>query len=204
MTEQLVSMLLGTVMITALYGFFRGQLFQLVSQENKTATLEDARGALDIIVRDLRNAGSWGSGSVPLETGGHDDPDSDADAVCNRVYAATKSRVHVQMDFNGNGTCADTDPRENIVYELTGPTATCPGTHIIRRNGDCLVANVTTVPSGRLFSFFDSAGTDLGETPAPAAVRRIRIAFGVETKNPDPQGGGKLSSILSTSVDLRN
>jgi hypothetical protein len=204
LTEQLASILLGMVMITGLYGFFRGQLFQLVSQENKTATLEDARGALDIIVRDLRNAGSWGTGSVPLETGGDDDPDADADEVCNRVYAATKSRVHVQMDFNGNGNCTDTDPRENIVYELTGPTSTCPGTHIIRRNGDCLVANVRTVPSGKLFGFFDSEGTDLGETPARAAIKRIRIAFAVETRNPDPQVGGKLSSILSTSVDLRN
>jgi len=202
--EQLISMLLGAVMITALYGFFRNQLFQLLSQENKTATLEDARGALDIMVRDLRNAGSWGAGSVPLETVGHDDPDSDADSVCNRVYAATKSRVHVQMDLNGNGTCADSDPRENITYELTGPTSTCAGTHIIRRNGDCLVANVITTPSGKLFSFFNGEGIDLGDTPARAAVKRIRIAFAVQVKNPDPQVGGYLTSIVSTSVDLRN
>ncbi|MDP2604214.1 MAG: hypothetical protein Q8S00_16735, partial [Deltaproteobacteria bacterium] len=69
LVESLVSLLLGTVMITGLYGFFRSELFHHLSQEAKTATLEDARGALDIIVQDLRNAGSWGTGTAPPESG---------------------------------------------------------------------------------------------------------------------------------------
>ena len=142
--EQLVALLLGTVVIASLYEFYRAELFRTISQEAKTSTLEDARGALDIIVRDLRNAGSWGTGSAPPERGGADDLNNDADTDCNRVYAASGGMVHVQMDLNGNGSCADTEPRENVRYELTGPTSTCPGTTIIRRNGDCLVANVKT------------------------------------------------------------
>src|SRR5712691_2354524 len=87
--EQVVALLLGSVVVMALYGFYRAQLFQTLAQETKTSTLQDARGALDIIVRDLKNAGSWGNnGSLPLETGVGDDPDNDPDGVCNRVYAA--------------------------------------------------------------------------------------------------------------------
>jgi hypothetical protein len=67
--EQLVALLLGTVIIASLYEFYRAELFRTISQEAKTSTLEDARGALDIIVRDLRNAGSWGTGSAPPERG---------------------------------------------------------------------------------------------------------------------------------------
>src|SRR3972149_10616017 len=85
--ESLVSLLLGTVMITGLYGFYRSELFHHLSQEAKTATLEDARGGLDIMVRDLKNAGSWGPGTAPPESGS-DDPDGDADFICNRVYPA--------------------------------------------------------------------------------------------------------------------
>lgn len=202
--EQMAALLLGSVMIIALYGYFRTTLYQLVSLETKTATLEDARGALDIMVRDLKNAGSWGNGSVPAETGTADDPDSDSDTVCNRVYAATGSLLHVQMDLNGNGNCADNDPRENIRYELAGPTATCAGPNIIRRNGDCLVANVVPLATGKIFSYYDAAGIDLGDTPERESIKRVKIAFIVQVKNPDPRLGGNLTSSLSGGVKLRN
>jgi type II secretory pathway component PulJ len=202
--EQLMSLLLGAAMITSLYGYFREELYHMVSLETKTATLEDARGALDIMIRDLKNAGSWGTGSAPTETGVADDPNNDADVVCNRVYAATPTLIHVQMDLNGNADCADTDPRENIRYELTGPTATCAGPYILRRNGDCLVANVVPETTGKLFTYYDANGADLGNMPVPAIIKRVRIAFAVQVKSPDPRSGGTLASGLSNSVEFRN
>ncbi|MGH7926674.1 MAG: hypothetical protein ACREQV_02645, partial [Candidatus Binatia bacterium] len=186
------------------YSFYRAELFQILTQETKTATLEDARGALDIIVRDLKNAGAWTNGIPPGETGTVDDLETDSDSICNRVYAATPTKIHVQMDLNGNGNCADLDPRENIVYELTGPTSTCSGSKIIRRNGDCLVANVTTHSAGKLFSYFDASGADLGATPPFATIKRIGIAFAVRAKNPDARSSAHIASELSTSVKLRN
>jgi Tfp pilus assembly protein PilW len=202
--EHLLALLLGSVVITSLYGFYRAELFRTISQENKTETLEDARGALDIMVRDLRNAGSWGAGTAPSETGAGDDPYNDVDLVCNRIYAASPGMIHIQMDINGNGNCADTDPRESIRYELTGPTSTCPGTSIIRRNGDCLVANVKTGEAGKLFTYYDTTGADLGDTPTLSEVKRIRVGFAVQVKNPDPQVGGNMTTTLSTGIHLRN
>ena len=203
--EQMVALLLGSVMITSLYGYFRSNLYQQLSIETKTATLEDARGGMDIMLRDLRHAGSWGRGIAPNEIGGVDDPDNDADTVCNRVYAATASMIHIQMDLNDNGNCADTDsPEENIRYELTGPTSTCAGPNIIRRNGICLVANVVVPVAGKLFSYYDADGADLGDTPAPDSIKRVRIAFAVQVKNPDPRLTGNLASTLSSSVEFRN
>lgn len=203
--EQLVSLLIGAVMITSLYGYFRNELYNSLVLDVKTAALEDARGALDIISRDLKNAGSWGSGSVPLETGtGADDPNSDSDNVCNRVYAANAGMLHVQMDLNGNDKCADTDPRESIRYELTGPTSTCPGIHIIRRNGDCLIANVVPQSPGKIFTYYDADGNDLGNTPIRDSIKRVKIAFSIQLKNPDPKLAGNLGAALSTSVEFRN
>jgi hypothetical protein len=204
LTEQLLALLLGSVLVMFLYAFFRAELFQLAAQETKTATLQDARGALDIIVRDLKNAGSWGTGSAPAEIGGSDDPDNDSDTVCNRVYAASDRFIHIQMDLNGNDNCADSDPRENIRYELTGPTAVCPGPSIIRRNGDCLVAGITTASVGRLFAYFDEEGTELGGSPPLSAIKIIRVAFSIQSKHPDPKVGGKLGSTVSTRIRLRN
>jgi hypothetical protein len=204
LTEQLGALLVGSVLVSSLYGFFRSELFHLTTQETRTAILQDARGALDIMVRDLKNAGSWGTGRAPAETGGSDDPNNDSDTVCNRVYAASDRLIHVQMDLNGNDNCADIDPRENIKYELSGPTAVCPGPSVIRRNGDCLVGGVTTAPAGKLFTFFDGNDTDLGGNPPLTAIKAIRIAFSVQMKHPDPKVGGNLASPVSTRIQLRN
>lgn len=204
LVENLASLLLGAVILTGLFGFYRSELYHHLTQEAKTTTLEDARGALDMMVQDLRNAGSWGTGSAPTERGGEDDPEQDSDLVCNRVYAASERMIHVQMDLNGNGNCADAEPRENIRYELTGPTSSCPGPNIIRRNGDCLIAGVTTANGARLFRFYDIAGAELGDPPPPSAIKRVAIAFAVQLKNPDPGRGGYVSSTLSTSVEFRN
>jgi Tfp pilus assembly protein PilW len=203
LAEQVIALGLGALMMTGLFGYFRSEVLHLRSLETRTTTMEDARGALDIMIRELRNAGSWGTGNAPLETGNADDPDGDADFVCNRVYLATPSRLHVQMDLNGNGNCVDLEPRENIRYELTGPTATCPGATIIRRSGDCLVASVVA-GTGGIFRYYDGAGNDLGVAPSLAAIRRVRIAFSVQVKNPDSRVGGNLTTSLSSSVEFRN
>jgi len=47
--EVLMAALCGMIVMGALYGFFQEQLYSLLSQEAKTATLEDGRGALDIM-----------------------------------------------------------------------------------------------------------------------------------------------------------
>ncbi len=204
LTEQMVSLLIGSAMIISLYAYFRAEIYHSLKIELKTGAIEDTRGALDIMTRDLKNAGSWGSGSVPLELGGADDPDNDSDGVCNRVYAARPGMIHIQMDLNGNGNCADVDPRENVRYELAGPTSTCPGPHIIRRNGDCLIANVVPSTTGKIFSFFDRDGNSLGDVPPPNSIKRVKIEFAVEVKNPDPKLAGKLSAALASSVEFRN
>lgn len=201
--ENLVALLLGSIMMISLYAYFRSEIYHLLIVETKTAVLEDARGALDMMLRDLRNAGSWGSGTVPAETGGADDPANDADTICNRIYAAGPGLIHVQMDLNANGTCVDDEPRENIRYELGGPTAPCPGKYVLRRNGDCLVANVVPV-SGKIFTFYDGHGADLGPTPELAAIKRIRIDFSVQARHPDPKLSGTLHSSVKGSIELRN
>jgi type II secretory pathway component PulJ len=202
--EQLAALLLGTIIITSLFGFYRTELLHLLAQETRMATLEDARGAMDIISRDLKLAGSWGTGSAPAETGLGDDPDGDEDSACNRVYRATERVIQIQMDLNGNGNCADLEPRENIRYELGAPTSTCPGVTVLRRNGDCLVAHVTAQNSGKLFRYYDENGLQLADSPPVAAIKRIGISFAVGIKQTDSKTGANLTSTLSNSVELRN
>lgn len=202
--ENMIALVLGSIMMIALYAYFRSETYHALLVETQTAVLEDSRGALDMMLRDLKNAGSWGNGAVPAETGFGDDPAYDADTLCNRIYAAAPTLIHIQMDLNGNGTCADLDPRENIRYELGSPTTACPGNRVIRRNGDCLVANVVPPFSNKIFTFLDRNGADLGNAPNLEAIKRIRIEFAVQAKHPDPRRSHSVTSSLSSSIELPN
>ncbi len=194
--ELLVAALFGMIVIATLYGFFRDQLFNLLSQEAKTATLEDARGALDLMVHELRNAGSWATeGTAP--TG------------CQRIVTATATSIHIQADLDGqlvNGVPnCNSATGEDVTYDLSSATFTCPGS-IIRRNGDCLVANVVT-PTVSLFTYFDSNNTQLAASPPVGNIKRVKITFGVQVQNPNPNARAAnpyVRSTLSSSAEFRN
>lgn len=193
--ELLNAALCATVVLSALYGFYREQLVYLLLQETRTATLEDARGALDIIVRELRNAGSWGKGPAP--------------AGCKGIVAATATLVRIQADLNGDGDCdgaADSERGEDVTYDLSKGTDTCPGT-ILRRNTFCLVANVKVAPGEPLFTYFDANDSELAQNPPLDSIKRVKIRFSVEVPDPTPQGkksGKTIRSTLSSGVEFRN
>jgi len=56
----------------------------------------------------------------------------------------------------------------------------------------------------KLFTYYDANGADLGANPARDAIKRVKIAFSVHLKNPDPNGAGNLSSTVLSSVEFRN
>jgi len=195
--ELLGASLCATILLAALYGFSSQQLANLLVEETKTATLEDARGALDIMVRELKNAGSWGEGSAPSE--------------CKRIVTATPTLLRVQADLNGDGDCdgaiSVVETGEDVTYELNKPTAACPGFITIRRNGNCLVANAVVSSKEPLFSYFDANGLQLAGTPLVDEVKRVSIKFSVEVPDPTSQGkrsGKTVKSTLSSSVKFRN
>jgi len=194
----------AAIVLSALYGFYRQQLFSLLLQETKTVTLEDARGSLDIMVRELRNAGSF-----PVITDATCVKDSSGNPL--RVVSATSTSIQVQADTesrNGgdpDGKCTETG--EVVTYDIGGTTSTCPGPMILRRNGYCLVANVVISSKEPLFTYFDGSDLPLTGSPPVDAVKRVGIRFSVEVPDPTPQGkrlGKTLKSTLSSSVTFRN
>jgi Tfp pilus assembly protein PilW len=202
--EFLSVALCGAIVLSGLYGFSRGQLFSLLVQETRTATMEDARGALDIIVRELRNAGSF-----PKLT----DPSCIKDASGNplRLISANSTSIQIQTDTEStaggdpDGQCTATG--ENVTYAIGGGTEACPGPITIKRNGSCLVASVAVSSKEPLFTYFDLNDKQLGANPPLDAIKRVRIRFAVEVSDPTPRGkslGTTIKSTLSSSVEFRN
>ncbi|HEY2989759.1 MAG TPA: hypothetical protein VGL11_18710 [Candidatus Binatia bacterium] len=202
--ELLGATLCAAILLSALYGFNRQQLLSLLSQEARTATLEDARGALDIMVRELRNAGSF-----PAATDATCMKDDSGNPL--RLISASSTSIHIQTDTQStgggdpDGKCTATG--ENVTYDIGSGTSTCPGPMIIRRNGVCLVANVVISSREPLLTYFDINDSQLAAIPPVDAVKRVRIQFSVEIPDPTPQAkreGKTVKSSLSSSVTLRN
>lgn len=188
--ELIMAAFFGMIVIGSLYGFYTDQLFNLLSQETKTATLQDARGGLGLMVREIRNAGAWAAGSAPVG--------------CSRVVTATSTMIRIQADLDSNGDCTSSTG-EDVTYSLAGSTSTCPGA-TLRRNGDCLIPNVV-IPSGGTFLTYYGAGSTVPLTAPisdPSVLRRVKITLGVQVKNPNPEIGGIIASKLSSSVEFRN
>ena len=188
MTELIVASLFAVMVMATLYSFYRGQLYHLLSQEAKTATLEDARGALDLMVRELRNAGAWSAGTQP--------------PGCSRIVSATATSIQIQADLDGQlvGGVPNCNSMtgEDVTYQLSGST--------IRRNGPTnpLVSNVV-IPSGSSFlSYYKADGSP---TTDLSAIKRVRITLSIQLPNPNPNARSanpNISTTLSSGVEFRN
>ena len=195
--ELLVAALFGMIVIATLYGFFRDQLYFLVAQETKTATLEDARGALDMMVRELSNAGSFPlPANYPTTRPANDDDVNN----CKRVVSASATSIRIQADLNGDGDCADDN--EDVTYTYNSTSGT------ISRNSNTSPV-VSNVVASNFLTYY-VAGSTTTVTPSSTninAIKRVKISFAVQVADPTPEGkaaGRKITSTLYSTVDFRN
>ncbi len=198
--ELLVAALFGMIVVATLYGFFREQMFNLLAQETKTATLEDARGALDLMVRELSNAGSFPlPANYPTTRPANDDDVNN----CKRIVSASDTSIRIQADLNGDGDCADDN--EDITYTYNSTSGT------IERNSSTspVVSNVALASGSGFFTYY-VAGSTTAVTPSSTninAIKRVKITFKVEVADPTPEGKAaarKIASTLYTNIDFRN
>ena len=195
--ELLVAALFGMIVIATLYGFFRDQLYFLVAQETKTATLEDARGALDMMVRELSNAGSFPlPANYPTTRSANDDDVNN----CKRVVSASATSIRIQADLNGDGDCADDN--EDVTYTYNSTSGT------ISRNSNTSPV-VSNVVASNFLTYY-VAGSTTTVTPSSTninAIKRVKITFAIQVADPTPEGkaaGRNITSTLYSNDDFRN
>jgi hypothetical protein len=185
--ELMISTMFVTVLMAISYTFARAVFLSVQAQDAKS----DAQGLLmtatDMLARDLRLAGFSASGQ-PLEA----------------VRAATRERVEVAADLDGDGVTDD--PNELIAYSYSAEKH-----ELVRATGGAspqpLVPNV---PSGGLrFAFFDANGSEITGDGALATeqrrrIHRIDVVLQTELSNADTAGRKPPVSAVSTSICLRN
>lgn len=194
LTEVLVTSVFALTVMGTLYGFYRSQIHNLRSQEKRTEVLETARAVMDLMVREIREAGNWSG------TGGVVPPG------CARIQGTpTAQQLRVQMDLNRDGDCADSIEHEDVTYTYNSAR------QVIERNWSTSpVASNIYIPTGSDFLTYYSAGSTVPlshPVSDTTVIKRVKITFEVKLDDPTPEGkavGRKLTTRLVSNVAFRN
>lgn len=196
LVELLVSMLLTFIVMGAIYSVYRVQTHSVKAQENRMEAQEYARAVLDLMVREIRNAGYFPVGACTTTP-----------ANTNGIVTADAQSFQFVYDANAANGCADAD--ENITYAFS--TTGCPtGFGDITRNGSALTdCNVPTGAANFSLTYYPIDSTTAYSTPVAAgnlgSIQRVLITLTVQSKYPDAEfGGGQLNATMTSNADLRN
>lgn len=207
MVELLVSTLLSSLVMVATYGIYRVQMHSVRAQEYRLDAQEYGRAALDMMVREIRNAGLNPLGALSGTALGLGCGVGFA-AGAPGVVAADATTIGFTYDFQGgitpatpDGSCDDPDEQITYAYDTSG----CPALGNITRNGvpltDCNV-------SGLDLRYFRPDGTELTTRPvAPTDlpnIQRVLITLSIRSKSADQEFGGPFVATMTSNADLRN
>jgi type IV pilus assembly protein PilW len=206
--ELSVSMVLAMMVAAAVYGFYKVQSRNLSVQENRQEAQEYARGVLDLMVSEIRNAGynptqvTSGINCAGTPTAGQPG-----------IVSASSTSFKFTYDYRSpsdptapDGDCNDSDEEITYDYQSPGPQNCPSGTGDIVRtaNGvsepitDC---NVTTAFS---FAYYAKDSSTAMSPIVVATIQRVKVSMTVQSKNPDAEFGGQLTSTVYSNINLRN
>ena len=157
--EMLIAMVISMVVLGSIISVYLMQSKKYDREEYLVEMQENARAGIDMVTRELMNAGY--------------DPTGSADAG---VLLAEDNSVRFTMDLDGNGAISGAN--EDITYALDGTDLQ------LTRNGQPVAENITAV----VFTYYDNTNTALSDTPLNstdlAKVRRISVNLTAQTSKP--------------------
>jgi type IV pilus assembly protein PilW len=180
--ELLVAIGLGMVVLAAVTTTFMSQTRFYSAQEQVNEMEQNARGALDLITRELKMAGYKPNGG----------------SFRGVSYNTTRLLFRADLDANGSITTSSS-ANEKITYTYDSANkqikrALGNGTAVV------LADNITAFT----FSYLDSAGA---ATTTSANIRQVAISITATTAKPDPNysaNGGYREYTVSATITPTN
>ncbi len=182
LTELMVTMAIGMTLLAAVTTSFMSQTRIYNAQEQINEMQQNARGALDVITRELKMAGYNPNGGS-------------FDGI---TYST--SQLMIQADLDGSGAISTSSTaHERITYaydDINKQITRAVGTG----SAEVLADNV----SAFTFSYLDSTGA---ATTVSANVRQVAISITAQTARPDPNhtaNGGYRTYTVSATITPPN
>lgn len=175
LVELLISMTIGLLILFSVYEAFTVHNRHFKTQELKATTMQNARVGLDFIVRELRMAGYNPADTLNSCTG----TNTATSTPCVGITSIAADSISFTADLNGNGnlTADDTNPDENITYNIYSSGGvmylgrTCNGTQ------QPVVMNISALA----FNYYDGSNQD---TTNLALIRKLRVSITAQTAAP--------------------
>jgi type IV pilus assembly protein PilW len=178
----MVSMGIGMVILAAVTTTFMSQTRIYNAQEQINEMQQNARGALDIISREVKMAGYNPNGASFLGV----------------TYSTTQLMVQADLDSSG-GISASSTANEQIIYAYDAGN-----NRITRTVGSGTAQILAEHISGFTFGYLDSNGT---ATTTSANIRQVSISITAITARQDPNytsNGGYRTYIVSATITPGN
>jgi type IV pilus assembly protein PilW len=177
--ELMVAMGIGMVVLAAVTTTFMSQTRFYSAQEQINQMEQNARGALDLITRELKMAGYEPAGG-PFDG-----------------VTYSPSQLLIQADLDSSGAIStSSSANEQITYAYDSTNQ-----RITRKVGtgaaEVLAENITAFT----FSYLDSSGA---VTTTSASIRQVRIDITARTASPDPNYGGYQTYQVSATITPPN
>ncbi len=193
--ELFIYMAVFIIVLGATYNVFITNAKSYSSQESKVEMTQDLRGAMELMVTEIRMAcyDPSGAGGIGFVDDANDNYDTDANSI------------HFTTDSDGNGAISNAEDI-NYYRKTSGGVQ-----QIIRRDGSggepVLAENIT----GLTFSYrFADGGTGVpDETDGDSTndlddIRAVEITMAGETAKTDPITGAKKTRSQTSWMVVRN
>jgi len=165
--ELLVSMSIGLVVLAALAKTFSVQSRQNTAEEQIAQMQQNARAALDLMVREIQMAKYNPAGSA-FSSG----------------YGVTfnSSQLEIKADMDGNGSISTSSGSvEDIIYAHDSTNLQI--TRKLGSGGAEIVADNITAFS---FSYYDTNGAAVSSLANSGNIRKVTVSITARTARPDP------------------
>ena len=196
LTELLVAAGLSLFVLASIGSLFRAQTHTIKGQESRMEAHEYALTVLDLIVREMRNAGYFPTAACDA-TGG--------------ITAASATSISFQYDKNSDGACSGDDEVITFAFASANVTRNPLTTNQTLTDGNATALQFTYYPqqtSGTAPApYCVSAGVPSGCSGTLSSnlknVQKIDISLTVAPRSTDSQFTGS-AVTMSLTADLRN
>jgi type IV pilus assembly protein PilW len=182
LVELLVSMSIGMVLLAAVTTTFMSQTRIYNAQEQVNEMQQSARGALDIITREVKMAGYNPNGASFLGV----------------TYSTTQLMIQADLDSSG-AVSASSTANEQITYAYDSANQ-----RITRAVGTGAAQVLAEHITAFTFSYLNSLAV---ATNVSANIRQVTISITARTAKPDPNftsNGGYRTYIVSATITPGN
>ncbi|HOO36702.1 MAG TPA: prepilin-type N-terminal cleavage/methylation domain-containing protein [Deltaproteobacteria bacterium] len=189
LVELMVVLVLSLLLMAAVYLSYQVQHRESNVQHEVSAIQQDLRAVMDIMERDIRNAGCDPS-EPPIGLIG-------IVSTSGAFPASNETRLGLRMDLDGDGVVSGSDEIVSYIWHHD--------TRRLERNGQNLaenITNLTLIYTSSGANLTPASGTQLGADAAD--VRVIDITLQTRSDERDPETGSYLTRTFTRRVKGRN